>query len=139
MSGQTSPPGKLSPANAPPHALQQSLSGSKQLWERGELKEGSWEREELKERPLFAPIPQNIQAAAKPATAMSRGLQGEPATPKGRTKATTPMLCTSIAKGILRTMAETEGGDNMTRDDGGRQRTMTMDDEQRQRIYVTIN
>jgi hypothetical protein len=108
----------------PPHALQQSLSGSKQLWERGESKEGPWERGELKEGPSIAPIPQNILAAAKPATAMLRAPRGEPAMPKGRTKATMPMLRASVAKGSQRTMAETEGGQH----DERRQRTMTDDD-----------
>ncbi len=54
------------------------------------------------------------------ATPMSRGPQGEPATPKGRMKATMPTLHASVAKGSQRTMAETEGGGNMTREDGGR-------------------
>ncbi len=39
MSGQTSPPAKISQANSPPHAFQQSLSSSKQLWKKGESKE----------------------------------------------------------------------------------------------------
>jgi hypothetical protein len=107
----------------PPHALQQSLSSSKQLWERGESKEGPWERGILKERPSIAPIPQNIQAAAKLATAMSRGPRGEPAMPKGRTKTTTPTLHASIAKGSQCTMAETEGGatqQKQTEEDKGR-------------------
>ena len=55
-------------------------------------------------------------------------------------KVTMPMLRASIAKGSQRTMAETEGGSNTKKDDGGRlQWTMTMDDEQRQRKYITIN
>ncbi len=93
----------------------------------------------MKEGPSIAPIPQNIQAFAKPATAMLMGPRGEPETPKGRTKATMPMLHASIAKASQRTMAETEGGGNTMRDDGGQQRTTTMDDEQRQRKYITIN
>jgi hypothetical protein len=63
------------------------------------------------------------------ATPRSRGPQGEPATPKGRTKATMPTLHASVAKGSQRTMAETEGGGNTTRDDGGRQWMATMDDK----------
>jgi hypothetical protein len=54
-------------------------------------------------------------------TPTSRGPQGEPMTPKGRTKATMPMLRASVAKGSQLTMAETEGGGNTTRDDGGQQ------------------
>ena len=45
--------------------------------------------------------------------------QREPTMPKGRTKATTPMLCGSIAKGRQCTIAETKGGGNTTRDDEG--------------------
>ncbi len=71
------------------------------------MKEGPWERGESKEGPSIAPIPQNIQVAAKPATAMSRGPRGESATPKGGTKATTPTLRVSIANGSQCTMAET--------------------------------
>jgi hypothetical protein len=67
------------------------------------------------------------------ATTTLRGPRGELATPKGRTKATTPTLHASVAKGSQRTMAETEGGGNTTRDDGGQQRTTTTDDERRQR------
>ncbi len=74
------------------------------------MKEGPWERGESKEGPSFTPIPQNIQAAANSATAMLRGPQGEPATPKGRMKVTMPMLRASIAKGSQLTMAKTEGG-----------------------------
>jgi hypothetical protein len=73
------------------------------------------------------------------ATPTLRGPREEQATPKGRTKATTPMLRMSITKGSQCTMAETEGGGNMTRDDGGRRWTTTMDYEQQQRIYLTIN
>ncbi len=97
----------------------------------GELKEGPWERGELNEGPSIAPIPANIQAGDKPATAMSRGPQGEPATPKGRTKATTPTLHASVAKGSQHTMAEAEGGGSMMRDNRGGQRMVTMDNKQR--------
>jgi hypothetical protein len=58
--------------------------------------------------------------ACTTATPTSRGPQGEPATPKGRMKATTPMLHASVAKGSQCTMAETEGGGNTTRDNGRR-------------------
>ncbi len=56
-----------------------------------------------------------------PTTAMPtlRGPQGGARIPKGRTKATIPMLRVSIAKGSQCTMAETEGGGNTTRDDKG--------------------
>jgi hypothetical protein len=57
-----------------------------------------------------------------------RGPRGEPTTPKGRTKATTPMLRASIAKGSQRTMAETEGGGQH---DKRRRRTTTDDDNGR--------
>jgi hypothetical protein len=65
------------------------------------------------------------------ATPMSRGPQGEPTTPKGRMKATMPTLraSASIAKGSQRTMAETEGGGNTTRDNEGQQQMTTMDNE----------
>jgi hypothetical protein len=69
------------------------------------------------------------QAGNKPATAMLRGPRGEPAMPKGRTKAKAPTLHASIAKGSQPTMAETEGGDNMVRDDRGRRQTTTIEDE----------
>ncbi len=46
--------------------------------------------------------------------------RGEPTTPKGRTKATTPTLRASVSKGSQRTMAEAEEGGNTMRDDGGR-------------------
>ncbi len=74
---------------------------------------------------MIALIPQNIQAGNKPATAMLRGPQGEPATPKGRTKATMPMLRASIVKGSQRTMAEMEGGGQHNE----RQRRYTTDDD----------
>jgi hypothetical protein len=73
------------------------------------------------------------------ATPMLGGPRGEPATPKGRTKATMPRLRESFVKGSQRTMAEIEGGGNTTRDNGGQLRTTTMEDERRRRIYVTIN
>ena len=57
--------------------------------------------------------------ACTTATPMSRGPLGEPAMPKGSTKATAPTLRASVAKGSQHTMAETEGGGNITRDDGG--------------------
>jgi hypothetical protein len=66
-----------------------------------------------------------MQTTAKPT---SRGPRGELTMPKGRTKATTPMLRASIAKGSQRTITETEGGGNTTRDDGGRRRMTTDND-----------
>jgi hypothetical protein len=140
MSGPTSPPGKISPANAPP------CSSTKSLWLQttmgeGGIKGGAMGEGGIEGGAVDCPnrIPQNIQAAANPATVMSRGPRGELAMPKGRTKATMPTLHASIAKGSHRTIAEIEGGGNMTRDDGGQRRTTTMDDEPRQQIYLTIN
>jgi hypothetical protein len=75
---------------------------------------------------MMAGEEEHDDVARTTATPMSRGPRGEPATPKGRTKAKTPTLCASVAKGSQRIMAETEGGGNTTRDDGGRRRTTTM-------------
>jgi hypothetical protein len=68
---------------------------------------------------MMAREEEHDNVARTTATLMSRGPQGEPTTPKGRTKATMPMLHASIAKGSKNTMAETEGGGNIARDDGG--------------------
>jgi hypothetical protein len=118
MSGRTSPPGKISSANDPPCSSIESLWLQTTIGER-KLKEGPWERGESKKGLSIAPVPQNIQAGNKPATAMLREPQGESAMPKARTKARMPMLRASIAKGSQCKIAEKEGGGNMTRDDTG--------------------
>ncbi len=88
MSGPTSPPGKISPVNAPPCSSKMSLRLQTTLGE-GEIKGGA----------VNCPDTPEHTSSCQTSNRDVEGSRGEPVMPKGRTKATAPTLHASVAKG----------------------------------------
>ncbi len=130
MSSRTSPPDKISPANAPPCSSTKSLWLQTTMGERVITGEAIGEGE-IKGEAVDCPDSPEHTSSRQTSNSSPANIPPNPSresSPLGMIMGEGGIEGGAMGEG---TMAETEGGGDTTRDDGGRQWTMTMDDGRR--------
>jgi hypothetical protein len=138
ISGRTSPPGKISPANAPPCSSTESLWLQTTMGEGG-IKGGAMGEGGIKGGAVNCPnTPEHTsrqQTSNSDVEGASRGAGNTQGEDEGNNANAAHEHCQREPMHNGRD----RGGGNMTRDVGGQGWMTTMDNEQQRRIYVTIN